>query len=125
MADGFYEWKKSGKAKQPYFIHMNTDEPFVFAGLWERWKNDDRVIESYTIITTEPNSLVAELHDRMPVIVPNAEYDLRLDPEFQTEEKLLSILRPYSADEMAAYPVSTLVNNPRHEDAKCVEAMTT
>jgi putative SOS response-associated peptidase YedK len=112
VADGFYEWKKAGKAKQP----------FAFAGLAEHWHRGDQVIDSCTIITAEPNELMADIHDRMPAILSPDEYDLWLDPEFQGKEKLLSMLRSYPADEMTAYPVSTVVNSPRNEKAECVEA---
>lgn len=122
VTDGFYEWQKTDqKLKQPYFIHMKNDQPFAFAGLAERWKNGDEVLESCTVITTDPNPLMARLHDRMPVILPPEEYDLWLDPEFQGKEKLLSLLRPYSDEEMEAYPVSTTVNSPKNETASCLE----
>ena len=123
VADGFYEWQKDGTKKQPYFIRLKSDQPFAFAGLSERWQRGDETIESYTIITTEPNELTAQVHDRMPVILPSDQYDLWLDNEFQGKEKLLSMLRPYPAEEMIAAPVSTLVNSPRNNDPKCIEAL--
>ena len=122
VADGFYEWQKAGKAKQPYFIRLKTDQPFAFAGLAEHWRRGEQAIDSCTLITTEPNELMADIHDRMPVILSPDDYDLWLDPEFQDKEKLQSLLRPYPADELAAYPVSTVVNNPRNEKPECVEA---
>lgn len=121
VTDGFYEWKKDGKAKQPYFIRLKEDKPFAFAGLAEHWHRGDQAIDSCTVITTEPNELMAGIHDRMPVILSPDDYDLWLDPEFQGKDKLLSLLRPYPADEMAAYPVSTLVNSPKNERPECVE----
>ncbi len=120
VADGFYEWKKAGKAKRPFYIRLKDEQPFAFAGLAEHWHRGDQVIESCTIITTEPNELMADIHDRMPVILSPKEYDLWLDPEFEGKEKLLSMLRSYPADEMMAYPVSTVVNSPRNEKAECV-----
>ena len=120
VADGFYEWRNVDGKKQPYFIHLKNDQPFAFAGLAERWKSDGKTIESCAIVTTEPNSLMAELHNRMPAIISPTDYDCWLDPEFQSREELLAMLRPYAAEEMAAHPVSTWVNNPRHESAQCL-----
>jgi putative SOS response-associated peptidase YedK len=121
VADGFYEWKTSGKSKQPYFIRRTDDRPFALAGLAEHWHRGEQTIDSCTLITTEPNELMAGIHDRMPVILAPKDYDLWLDPEFQGREKLLSLLVPCPADEMAAYPVSTLVNSPRNESPACIE----
>ena len=123
VADGFYEWQKTGKAKQPFYIRLKDDRPFAIAGLAEHWHRDEKTIDSCTIITTEPNELTATVHDRMPVILAPADYDLWLDPEFQDKEKLQSLLRPYPADEMTAYPVSTLVNSPRNENPMCIDAL--
>lgn len=120
VADGFYEWKKTGKAKQPYYIGVRSGEPFAMAGLAESWQRAGDRVESCTIITTEPNELMAGMHDRMPAILPAADYDLWLDPEFEDRAKLLSLLRPYPADELTAYPVSTLVNSPKNDDPACV-----
>lgn len=121
VADGFYEWKKTDGAKQPYFARLNSDKPFAFAGLAEHWHRGEQTIDSATIITTEPNELMADIHDRMPVILSPDDYDLWLDPEFEGKEKLQSMLQPYPADEMTAYPVSTLVNSPMNEKSACVE----
>ncbi len=123
VADGFYEWKKTGKNKQPFFVRLKDDEPFAFAGLSEHWHRGDQVIDSATIITTEPNELMEGIHDRMPVILSPDDYELWLEPEFHGQGKLLEMLRPYPADEMEAYPVSTVVNNPRNETAQCIEAV--
>jgi putative SOS response-associated peptidase YedK len=123
VADGFYEWKKIGDRKQPYFIRLKDDRPFGFAGLAEHWRGDDKVIDSATIITTDANPLMAGIHDRMPVILPRESYGLWLDPEFKSKEELLSLLRPYPAEEMVAIPVSTLVNSPKNEDPCCVNPL--
>jgi putative SOS response-associated peptidase YedK len=122
-ADGFYEWKKLDGGKQPHFIHLRDEEPFAFAGLWEHWINPDdgEVIESCTIVTTEANALMRTLHDRMPVILPAADYDRWLDPATQGMEGLKELVRPYPSDGMTAYPISAYVNNPRHEGVKCLE----
>jgi putative SOS response-associated peptidase YedK len=122
VADGFYEWQKAGKAKQPFHIRFKEDHPFAFAGLAEHWHRGEQTIDSCTIITTDPNELMADIHDRMPVILSPNDYDLWLDPEFEGKEKLLSLLSPFPADEMTAYPVNTLVNSPRNENPACIEA---
>lgn len=123
VADGFYEWKKIGDRKQPYFIRLQDDRPFAFAGLAEHWQHEDKVIDSATIITTAANTLMAPIHDRMPVILPRASYGLWLDPEFKDRQELLAMLKPYRADEMVAIPVSTLVNSPKNEDPCCVNPL--
>jgi putative SOS response-associated peptidase YedK len=120
VADGFYEWRKDGKAKQPYFIRMKDDRPFAFAGLCEHWSKGETPIDSASLITTEPNPLMATIHDRMPVILPKESWDLWLDQEFTSKEKLLDLLKPYPADEMVATPVSTTVNSPRNETPACI-----
>ena len=114
-ADGFYEWKAQEGGKQPYLIRLKDAEPFAFAGLWEHWEGDGRVIESCTIITTEANSLVAEVHDRMPVILPRDAYDRWLDGP---PDGLRDLLRPCPAEEMETYPVSKAVNSPRNDGAE-------
>lgn len=124
VADGFYEWKKGAdaKTKQPHYIRLKEHRPFAFAGLAERWSRNGETVESCTLITTDPNELMAEIHDRMPAILPKDDYDLWLDPEFEGKEKLLSLLRPYPADDMKAYPISTLVNSPKNDVPACIEA---
>jgi putative SOS response-associated peptidase YedK len=121
-ADGFYEWQRTGKRKQPYFIHMHDDRPFGFAGLWETWEGPDRTeVQSCTLLTTEANDLVRPIHDRMPVILSEDDYQQWLDPSVQKPELLIPLLRPHPSEPMGAYAVSTLVNNPGHEDPQCVE----
>ena len=120
-ADGFYEWQRTNGAKQPYYIRMKEGRPFAFAGLWESWKDDGGPeIRSCTILTTKPNALAAEIHDRMPVILPAGSYDAWLDPETGRDE-LYGLLAPYPEDEMEAYPVSRLVNSPQNNDPRCIE----
>jgi putative SOS response-associated peptidase YedK len=113
LADGFYEWKSFGgrRTKTPYYIHMQHRKPFAFAGLWDHWESPDGSnIKSCTIITTTPNDLMAAIHDRMPVILHPRDYARWLDPTPQTAEHLQTLIKPYPAEEMTAYPVSTLVN---------------
>jgi putative SOS response-associated peptidase YedK len=117
LTDGFYEWRKEGKRKQPYFIGLKSGQPFAFAGLWEHW-ND---LETCTVLTTAANELMRPLHERMPLILPEEAHDLWLDPEVKQADLLKGLLQPFPSEEMIAYPVSVLVNNPRHEDPRCVE----
>lgn len=114
-ADGFYEWKRTEGRKQPYYIRLRDGEPFAFAGLWEHWEREAEVIESCTIIVTQANSLVATIHDRMPVILAKADYDTWLNPRLEDSRTLNPLLRPYPADNMIASPVGFAVNNPRND----------
>ena len=120
-ADGFYEWKATGgKVKQPYFISLKDKEPFGFAGLWEQWDNpeDGKTVESFSIITTEPNELMAPIRNRMPVILRTQDYSTWLDPE-EVPDTLKGLLRPFDAQLMDAFPVSTYVNSPRNQGEQC------
>ncbi|MFC2037805.1 SOS response-associated peptidase [Chloroflexota bacterium] len=124
VADGFYEWQKLNGGKQPFYIRMRDDSAFAFAGLWEHWKDpDDAVIESCTLLTTQPNELVRPLHNRMPVILHPRDYELWLDPEVQQAELLQPLLRPFPPEALAAYPVSRWVNRPQNDDARCIEPL--
>ena len=95
-ADGFYEWKRDGKVKQPFFIHRRDEEPFAFAGLWEGWENpeDGKEVQSCSLTTTEANELMAPIHDRMPVILAESAYDRWLDAGEPVSD-LQSLLKPY------------------------------
>ncbi len=121
-ADGFYEWQKTNNGKQPFYIRMRDGSPFAFAGLWESWQDaDGPTVRSCAIITTRANELVGEVHDRMPVILDPEDHDLWLDPDFDETDPLASLLKPYPADAMEAYPVSRFVNSPRNDDERCIE----
>jgi putative SOS response-associated peptidase YedK len=124
VADGFYEWKKEDRGKRPYFLRMRDDRPFAFAGLWETWKSpDNAAIESCVLLTTDPNSVVAAIHDRMPVILKPDDCDRWLDPDCHETDSLRSLFRPYAGEEMIAYPVGSYVNIPTHDDPRCVEPL--
>ncbi len=121
LADGFYEWKKLEGGKQPYYIHLRDRRPFVFAGLWDRWsKGPIDPIESFTILTTRPNDKVAELHDRMPVILTPEAIDFWLDPTVDDASRLVKVLEPYDAGEIDFFPVSKMVNRPANNAPQCV-----
>ena len=109
FTEGFYEWKKEGNAKQPYFIRMKDSQAFAFAGLWDIWEKDGDALVSGTIITTAANTLVAEIHDRMPVILSPDSYGIWLVHE---SKDVLNLLKTFPAKEMEAYPVSRLVSSP-------------
>jgi putative SOS response-associated peptidase YedK len=140
-ADGFYEWKKAASGakgpKQPYYIHRPDGEPFGFAGLWETWSrlsrpSDDRrqvgglqgsdsTMESCTIVTTDANRVLAELHDRMPVILAPGDYALWLDPTIDEPQKLQHLLAPCGEEELVVEPVSTHVNRVANDDPQCIQ----
>lgn len=121
LADGFYEWRKQGSRKQPYYFQLHDGRPFAFAGLWEHWSRAETHLETCTILTTQANELVHPVHERMPVILPRTSHDAWLDPASQQPERLLSLLAPYPAREMTAWPVSAHVSSPRHDDPTCIE----
>lgn len=123
LADGFYEWKREGKVKTPMFIRLKEKSPFAFAGLWEVWGPKDdpaRQIRSCTIITTAPNRLMEQIHDRMPVILPPTAYEAWLSPDDLPAEKALPLLKPFADDQMHAYAVSTRVNSPAFDSPECI-----
>ena len=127
-ADGFYEWKKEGASKQPYLIQMKSAGLFAFAGLWESWKVREGAeltgkladlepgdeIETFTILTTDANDFLADIHNRMPVILEPTEFDAWLAGEDVP-------LDPYPSEQMGAHPVSKLVNSPKNDVPECVE----
>lgn len=125
LADGFYEWcrepRSGSRVRTPMYIRLKSGRPFAFAGLWEVWRPaDGEPLLSCAIITTTPNELIAEIHDRMPVVLRPEAYTVWLDPMIRTPEVLNELLRPYPASEMEAYPVSTLVNNPKNDLPACI-----
>ena len=120
-ADGFFEWSRRGKEKQPFHFGMQDDSLFAFAGLWDRWRDPTAtVIESCSILTTTPNSLLADVHDRMPVILPPENYDLWLDPSFKDVKALAGLLAPFDAAKMRSFPVSRRINAVANDDPDCV-----
>jgi putative SOS response-associated peptidase YedK len=122
VADGFYEWKATGaKMKLPYRFTLKSHQPLAFAGLWERWDKGEEPVLTCTLITTGANDLVRGVHDRMPVIMPPADYGRWLDPNQHDNSAQAALLRPFPALEMAANPVGLRVNNPVLDDVACVE----
>lgn len=120
-ADGFYEWKKGAGGKIPMYITLKDGSPFAFAGLWDLWHSPDgRQIRTCTIITTQPNDVVAPIHGRMPVILTPDARAMWLDSAIQDEHALLPLLAPYPAADMTAREVSRRVNNPKSEGAELI-----
>jgi putative SOS response-associated peptidase YedK len=119
-ADGFYEWQKTGKTKQPYCFEVNDGQLFAFAGVWERWKDPaEKVLETCSILTTTPNAVTSAVHDRMPVILDPDCYDLWLDPGMHDVRVVSDMLKPYNAQLMRSYPVSSRVNSAANDDEGC------
>jgi putative SOS response-associated peptidase YedK len=134
VADGFYEWQKLERGKQPFYIRQRDGQPFAFAGLWEHWQEAEDtsssrapgerlVIQSCTLLTTAPNDFVRPLHNRMPVILHPSDYELWLDPEVQQPDLLRPLLSAFPPEELEAYPVSRFVNRPGNDDPRCVEPL--
>ncbi|GAB4244988.1 MAG: SOS response-associated peptidase [Stanieria sp.] len=122
MASGFYEWQQEENRKQPFYIQKKDRLPFGFAGLYSTWQPQaGETISTCTIITTEANEIMEQIHKRMPVILETDDYDLWLDPTRQQPELLQSLLQPYNSDKLQVYPVSTLVNNPRNNTPECLK----
>lgn len=122
-ADGYFEWQKTASGKQPFYIRLEGDRPFAMAGLWETWVNPATLepLPTCTIITTQANPLTQPIHDRMPVILNAADYDLWLDPQVQDPARLGALLRPSEDPALRADPVETFVNSPRNDDPRCIE----
>jgi putative SOS response-associated peptidase YedK len=122
--DGFYEWKKEGNARQPMHIRRKDGELFAFAGLWEEWRQEDGTpLRTCTIITVAPNDVTAPIHDRMPAILEPDEEAAWLDTAENSAPDLLSLLHPYPADWMEAYPVSRRVNAPAYDDPALLNSL--
>ena len=119
-ADGFYEWERNGRARHPFHFGMADDSLFAFAGLWDRWRDPSgQIVETCTILTTTPNSLLADVHNRMPVILNRHHHERWLDPGFSDVKELVGILKPFDAARMKRYAVSTRVNSVENDDPEC------
>ena len=124
LADGFYEWQRTGSVRKPMRVVMRSREPFAFAGLWSVWRDPDgNRIPSCAIITTTANDLLRPVHDRMPVVLPRELEDLWLDRSIDDPGALGSVLTPYLDDAMEAYEVSTLVNSAANDGPEVIEAV--
>lgn len=119
-ADGFYEWARAGKTKQPYCFEVNEGALFAFAGLWDRWKDPSgQWVKSCSILTTTPNAVTSSVHDRMPVILDPDSYDLWLDPGMRDTDEASELLKPCDARLMRSYHVSSRINRVANGDEEC------
>jgi putative SOS response-associated peptidase YedK len=118
-ADGFYEWKRTGRARQAFFFQMKDEAPFAFAGVWDEWTKDGVSTASCAIVTTRANELLEPIHDRMPVILTEECYKLWLDPRAPATE-LEKLLVPFPAAEMKSHPVGSGVNHPEIDDLELI-----
>ena len=123
-ADGFYEWKREGTVRQPFLIGRSDGMPLTLAGLWAGWRDPatERVVRTFTIVTSRPNDQMADLHDRMPVVVPEEIWPLWLDPLADTSE-LRAVLEPNDDTPLRIQPVSRLVNDVRNDGPELIEPM--
>lgn len=124
-ADGFYEWRTEGGAKQPYYFTLPDEGVFGFAGLWESWQPPQTagprpMIHSCTILTTSANQFMGQYHDRMPVIIPPDQYDLWLDPRVIEPAAIAPLLAASPEDRLIARPVSKFVSNARNQGPECI-----
>jgi len=124
LADGWYEWQAAPGGKQPWFVRLRDPRPIAFAGLWERWKDPARgeLLESCTIVTTDASESVRKIHDRMPVVLPEQSWDRWMDPAYSDADALSKMLGPYDTKALQAWTVSRLVNAPKNEGPKLIEA---
>ena len=125
-ADGFYEWRREGNRKVPVWIHLKKKEPFVFAGLWDSWRNpqDDELLHTFTIITTDPNTLLRPVHNRMPVIYDEPMGRQWLGDSFSGRAMTLAaVFRPWPSEYMQAHDVSTFVNAPENDSPECIKPL--
>jgi len=119
--DGFYEWKGSAKKRQPFHIRMRDGTLFALAGIWDKYHNTEQPVDACAILTTDANSLVRTLHDRMPLIINPADFDAWLDPALEDADKLQPLLQSYPAEQMEAVPVNIRVNDPKNEGEECLQ----
>jgi len=123
LADGWYEWQAAPGGKQPWFVRLRDPRPIAFAGLWERWKDPaGELLESCSIVTCDASESIRKVHDRMPVVLPGESWDRWMDPAYSDTEALSKILAPYDAKALKAWQVSRLVNAPKNEGPKLIEA---
>ena len=120
LANGYYEWKSTGKQKQPFYFRLKDEQPFTFAGLWETWHGDAEPLETCAILTTNANDMAKEVHNRMPVILTGDEALAWIDPSIDDAEKLKELLHPFSPAKMTCYAVDAMVGNVRNNSPECI-----
>jgi putative SOS response-associated peptidase YedK len=123
-ASGFYEWKEIGGRKMPFLFQLKDISLFSFAGLYDVWKDEQKnEIKTFTIITTNANSFMAPIHDRMPVILTPENENIWLDNAINDVPQLLPLLKPYPDETMEMYPVSPAVNNPKTDSPELIQPL--
>lgn len=120
-ADGFYEWKQVAGKKVPHHIRLKDGKIFALAGLWDHWEGEDGNVESCTIIVMPSNEVMKPIHERMPAIIAPAEYDWWLDARVTDKQEIMQYLTSAPSSQLTAYPVSTRVNVPKHDDERCIQ----
>lgn len=120
-ADSFFEWRKTPERKIPMRIRLKNESLFSFAGLWDRWEKDGKAIQSCTIITTQPNTLMENIHNRMPVILTKGAEKEWLNPAIKDPVQLKNLLIPFQSEDMEAYEVSSIVNSPKNNQPEVIE----
>jgi putative SOS response-associated peptidase YedK len=122
VADGFYEWRKEGKTRKPFYIRLKSHKPFGFAGLYNVWTSrEGEPLCTSTIMTTNANELVAPIHDRMPVITPVEKYDLWLNTEVRDHAVLQDVLIPYPSGAMELFPVTSKMNSFKYNSPENIK----
>jgi putative SOS response-associated peptidase YedK len=119
--DGFYEWQVTASGKQPHYVRLSDGAPMLLAGLWDRWRHGEAPIESFTVLTTGANPVIARLHDRMPAIIDAADLERWLDVRGTDAATAQAMLKPYRAEAIEAYPVSRAVNAAKNEGPELIE----
>ena len=124
---GYYEWKRTGESKRPFAIHLRDHQIMSVAGVWECWQpeGDAEPVHSFSIVTTQANTFMAEIHNRMPVILNKQDVEHWLNPEVQEPEQVLPLLRPCPPEWLTAYEVSTTVNSPRNNSPDLLQRRST
>jgi putative SOS response-associated peptidase YedK len=123
-ASGFFDWKQTPEGKIPFYARTKDNHPFAFAALWDSWTHENgEPLNSFTILTTQANGLIATLHDRMPVILKEEQETMWLNPNVSEDEVLKPLLEPFPADQMVLYPVSQIVNSWKNDIPECVEPL--
>jgi putative SOS response-associated peptidase YedK len=120
LADGYYEWTSNDKSRTPMFFHLSGHRPFALAGIWDRWQRDGDVLETCSIITTDPSAFAARVHHRMPVVLTLDAAEEWIDPSTRSR-RAVELMAPYEAADLECYEVSRFVNSPANDSPECIE----
>jgi len=125
IADSFYEWKQTDESKQPKRIKLKDRNLFAFAGLWDKWEKDGKILFTCTMLTKDANEFMKEIHHRMPIILPKEKEDKWIEPRVQNPQYYKQFLDEVEIEEMTAYPVDTYVNKAINNDEQCIAPLST